>query len=489
MRPKVLLMVAAVICAGCGHGASLAPASSPAQPAQTGITCHPEWPIVAHRAGGDVVNLPAGAALPTPCVTQTGFASSESTIAVGKTGTLIYSPADTENTLARSSDGGMSWQLTSPADEQRTSFWNTVDPYVIADRKTGWMFWTHATGPIRNEGGLPQGSGFYLAAAYGFQVYTSSDDGESWSTADYQTAPTGDWEQVFVGPPPPVTSGAAQPVAYPDIVYFCANAPVEVSGPGRACYKSLDGGGTFSLIGFASPTASNPQDICPPLQFRNGVVDTAGTIYLAATCQFSDYVLVSQDEGVTWTWLPVKDAPTSSSIITGGWLQIAMDDADTLYALWPGVNDGLLYLEISHDHAMTWSKPMMVAMPGLHQVQRPAFKAGAPGHVGIAYYASTDPGAFMVSGYITQTEDALDPDPLFYSAAINDPAVPIYHDYGLASDSPRIDFIGGSYDGAGTTFWGGIVKQFGPPDANGDIVTSGYVARLSFAPSTPERLP
>jgi hypothetical protein len=440
--------------------------------------CHAQWPVLAHHAGGQVVAPPAGAALPVPCAVDTGYASSESSLAVSGGGALVYSPAQTENSMARSLDGGASWSLTEPADQQHTSFWNTVDPWVIADRRTGRVFWAHATGPVRDEGGLPQGSGFYLAAAAGFQVYTSSDDARSWRTADYSTAPTGDWEKTFVGHPPPAAGGAPQPAGYPDIVYLCANSPLEVSGPGRLCYKSLDGGATFVIAGYNSPSVGQPQDICPPLNFNNGVVDRGGTIYIPATCQQSDYIAMSRDEGSSYTWLPVKDAPTGTPI-SGGYLQLAIDDADNLYALWPA--NGLLYLETSHDHAASWSHPLMVAAPGVHNVQLPAFAAGAAGNLGITYYASTDPNAQRSSAYITQSRDAAAADPTFYSGPINDPSAPIFHDYGLTGGaSPRADFVGGAFDSAGTTFWAGVVKQIGQP-VNGQIATTGYVGQLDFA--------
>lgn len=422
----------------------------------------------------------APATLPIACATATGYASSESSLAVTDKGTLVYSPAETENSMARSSDGGASWSLTYPADEQHTAFWNTVDPWVIADRRTGWVFWTHATGPVRDEGGLPQGSGFYLAAAAGFQVYTSSDDARSWKTADYSNAPTGDWEKLFVGPPPPASSGAAQPSGYPDVIYLCANSPLEVAGPGRLCYKSLDGGSTFTIAGYNSPSAGQPQDTCPPLNFNNGVVDRSGTIYIPATCENADYIAISHDEGSSYTWVTVSNAPTGT-LTSGGYLQLAIDDGDNLYALWPA--NGLLYLAVSRDRAKSWGAPMMVAAPGVHNVQRPAFAAGAAGHVGITYYASTDPAAQRFSAYVTQTADALDPKPLLYSGPINDPAAPIFHDYGLTGGSPRLDFIGGAYDSPGTSFWAGVVKQLGPADPNNNnaIATTGYVGRLSFA--------
>jgi hypothetical protein len=447
--------------------------------------CSRSLPVVAHRAGGGVVKLPKGDRLPVACATETGYATSESSLAVTNNGVLVYSPAETENSMARSSNGGASWSLTYPAVEQPTSFWNTVDPYVISDRRTGRVFWAHATGPVRNEGGLPEEAGFWLAAAYGFQVYSSSDDAKTFTTADYQTAPTGDWEKVFVGPPPPASTGAAQPVGYPDVVYLCANSPLEVSGPGRLCYKSLDGGITFTAAGYTSPTASNPADVCPPLNFNTGVVDSGGTIYQPVNCEHSAYVVVSRDEGASETWIAEKDAPTGT-VIGGTNLQLAVDDADNLYATWSA--NGLLYLAVSRDHAQSWSAPMMIAAPSVGHVEKPAIAAGAPGHVAVTYYASSDPSAELLSAYITQTADALDSQPLFYSGAMNAPASPIFHDYGLSGGSPRTDFIGGAFDSSGTTFWSGAVKQLGPA-TSGKTPTTGYVGTLRSSSLTPASLP
>jgi hypothetical protein len=464
---------------------AVATVAAPTTSAATVSGCNRAWPVVAHRAGGAIVRLPLGARLPVACATETGYAASESSIAVTNNGVLVYSPAQTENSMARSLNTGVSWSLTYPANAQPTSFWNTVDPFVIADRRTGRVFWAHATGPVRNEGGLPEESGFLLAAAYGFQVYSSSDDGRTFTTADYQTAPTGDWEKVFVGPPPPASSGAAQPVGYPDIVYLCANSPLEVSGPGRLCYKSLDGGITFAPAGYTSPTASNPADVCPPLNFNTGVVDSHGTIYQPVNCEHSAYVVLSADEGASERWIPVPGAPTGT-VTSGTNLQLAVDQADNLYAMWSA--GGLVYLAVSRDHANSWSAPLMVTAPGVQGVEKPVIAVGAAGHVAVAYYASKEPSAPLLSAYITQTADALDAQPLFYSGAINNPAAPIFHDYGLTGGSPRTDFVGGAYDSPGTTFWAGMVKQLGPP-VNRHIPTTGYVGTLRLSSSTPASLP
>ncbi|MFL5822181.1 MAG: sialidase family protein [Solirubrobacteraceae bacterium] len=460
------------------------PATATARPAPG---CHRHLRVVAYRAGGGTVRLPGRAQPPLSCAAPTGYATSESTIAVAGNEALIYSPARTENSMARSTNAGRTWGLTYPRTEQPTSFWNTVDPDVVADRRTGWVFWSHATGPVRNEGslptipGLPQGSGFYLAAAQGFQVYSSSDNGSSWTTADYSTAPTGDWEKVFVGPPAP---GSPQPRGYPDVVYLCANSPLEVSGPGRLCYRSMDGGRTFSIAGYVSPSATEPQDVCPPLNFNTGVVDRRGTIYQPVDCQSSAYIVVSHDEGSTYKWIPMPTAPTGSST-SGTNLKLAVDDAGSLYAVWTA--DGRVYMAVSTNHARTWRKPLMVAAPSVHDVELPAIAAGAPGHVGIVYYGTTRRSARMLTAYITQTADATDRRPLFYGGPINNPAHPIFHDYGL-SDYPRTDFIGAAFDRAGTTFWAGAVKQFGPPDSHEYVRTTGWVGRLLWRPATPARV-
>jgi hypothetical protein len=481
MRRLLTVIAVGLLCAVAASASS----------ARTLPGCEESLPVVAHRAGGTPVQLPAGATLPVACTSKTGYATSETSLAIARGGTLLFSPAQTENSMARSTDDGASWTLTTPKVEQPTGFWNTVDPDLISDWRTGRVFWAHATGPVRDEttlpqvNPLPQGAGFYAAAAEGFQVYGSGDGGRSWTTADYSTAPTGDWEKLGVGPPRPASSGAPQPSGYPDVVYLCANSPLEVSGPGRLCYRSLDGGRTFAIAGYASPSASNPPDICPPLNFDPPVVGSDGTMYQPVTCQEGDYLVISRDEGSTYSWVPVPGAPTGS-VDSGPLLQLAVDRADNLYGLWQ--QGGLIYLIVSRDRGATWSRPAMVAAPGLKTVSMPSLSAGSAGQLAITYYGSSDASAQMLTAYITQTADALDSQPLFYSAALNDPGTPIFHDYGL-SDAPRADFIGGSYDAAGESFWAGVAEQLGPPDSNENIPTTGLAGTLRFASTTPTGLP
>jgi hypothetical protein len=409
----------------------------------------------------------------------THYATSETTLAVSNGGAILFSPANSENTLARSTDGGASWSLVGPDQLQYTSLWNTVDPQVVVDRRTGRLFWIHTTYTEDLRWPLPdQSPAAWLvptavANAHGFQVFSSTDAGRDWRTADYRSENTSDWEKLFVGPPPAARSGQPQPSHYPDVVYLCANAPQEVIGPGRACYKSLDGGTTFTSTGYEFPSAVAPSN-CAALAANTGVVAGDGTVYIPQSCGGGTYLAVSRDEGASYTWLPVAGAPAANGL--GAVVQLAIDRAGDLYMLW--LAGDALELVSSRDGGRTWAAPLTVSPPGLHNITLPALGAGPRGGVGVVYYASADPSAKMLSGYISQTTAALSARPLFYDAAVDDPRHPIYENYG-DSDSPRADFVGAAYDARGN-FWGALVKQLGPPGASNRITTTGYLAHLAF---------
>jgi hypothetical protein len=449
--------------------------------AAAGTGCNRSWPVVAYRAGA-AAGATGATALPVACGVATGYATSETTLAVSNSGAVLFSPANSENSLARSDDQGATWSLVAPSKLQYTSLWNTVDPQVVVDRQTGRVFWVHTTytedlrAPLPDQSAAAWLAPTAIANAHGFQVYSTGDDGRSWNTADYQHENTADWEKLFLGPPPPPSTGAAQPRGYPNVVYVCANAPQEVIGPGRACYRSLDGGATFTATGYEFPSTSAPRD-CPALAANTGAVGADGTVYIPQSCAGGTYLAVSRDEGTSYSWLPVTGAPPDGGL--GAVVQLAIDQADNLYLLWTAGD--ALQLVSSRDGGRHWSAPLTVSPPGLHDITLPALAAGPRGAVGIVYYASTSPGAKALSGYISQTADALVPQPLFYAGAVNDPAHPIFENYSDA-DSPRADFVGAGYDAAGG-FWGGIVKQLAPPDAANTIATTGYVGRLAFAPA------
>jgi hypothetical protein len=464
--------------------AGLAAGAAPASPKTTSPTargCHTRWPVRAFRSGVGSTESARASKLPLGCGTATGYPTSEPTLALTNGGAILFSPADTENSLARSTDGGRTWGLVQPLQMQYTNLWNTVDPQVVVDRRTGRVFWVHATYTVDLRWPLPdQSPAAWLAPtavanAHGFQVYSSADSGLTWRTADYRYENTADWEKLFVGPPPPASTGAAQPTGYPDVVYVCANAPLEISGPGRACYKSLDGGATFASAGLEFPSAVAPLG-CPALAANTGVVAGSGTVYIPQSCVDGTYLAASGNEGASYRWLRVPGAPASSGL--GAGVQLAIDRAGDLYLLW--LASDRLELTISRDGGQHWNVPLVVSPPDLHSITLPALAAGPRGHVGVAYYASAGSSTSALSGYISQTTGALAPRPLYYVGTVNDPAHPIFDSYGDAY-TPRADFVGASYDARGD-FWGGLVEQLGPPDSANRIATTGYVARLILRP-------
>ena len=69
---------------------------------------------------------------------------------------------------------------------------------------------------------------------------------------------------------------------------------------------------------------------------------------------------------------------------------------------------------------------------------------------------------------------------MFYSAAVNDPAQPLY--FPISSGTlPRNDYLGVAIGPDGTP-WGGFIKlRSTKPDAEGFIQSTGFVGRLAPA--------
>jgi hypothetical protein len=155
-----------------------------------------------------------------------------------------------------------------------------------------------------------------------------------------------------------------------------------------------------------------------------------------------------------------------------------MDKSGALYAEW--VRDDHLQYSVSLNQGRTWGAPVNFSAPGVHQITRPAPAAGRRGELGIAYYGSTDPKAAKLTLYVTETADALRTNPSLKSAALNDPAQPMYTDAGVTGASPRADYIGAAFDDHGM-LWVGGVEQLGPPDSNKRQPTTGYVGRIVHA--------
>jgi hypothetical protein len=345
-----------------------------------------------------------------------------------------------------------------------------ADAYLYVDPYTSKIFWSKTYG---------------LAVCSSLSM--SSDDGAGWTPVTRFACPGGDYAKLAAGPAP---AGAAQPTGYPNVVYSCVNgpAPVFAAGPGRVCSKSLDGGVTWTPAGVpvASPLAPGCLEFQEPQR-----VGPDGTLYLPLNCSpgtgsnpaGSVRVAISHDEGTTWSYVQVPTGNAGSSASLVGGVSLDVDRAGTLYVVWPG-SDGRVYLAISRNQGQGWKGPFAVSPPGVKQSGPPFAQVSArgPGHLAIAYYGHTASDSTRLNGYLTESFDGRDANPLLYTAQLNSPGRPLY--FPVKSGSlPRNDYLGVTIAPDGTP-WTGLVKLLSDtPDSQGFIQSTGFAGRLVPASS------
>jgi hypothetical protein len=447
--------------------------------------CAPARPAVAYHAGAKAVS-PAPKVL-VPCATETGFYTGETGIGVTKQGTVWFSAANWEWQLARTSDSGARWTaftvpgpqaepgcymgtsaiLPQQCDSSEQAKTNTVaDAYLYVDPQTSKIFWSKT---------------------YGYAVCSSmnmsADNGASWVPVSRFACPGADYEKISAGPAP---AGGAKPTGYPNVVYTCVVGPVPwfLVGPGRPCYKSLDGGATWSSTGapaIPSPLAPGCLHYQEPQR-----VGPDGTLYMPLNCAATGsnpyalvQVAISHDEGTTWSYSPVPtgDGGSGAGLIAG--VSLDVDKSGNVYVVWPSAGNHV-ELAVSKDGGKTWKGPLDATMPGVTEGSPRAQVAAdpkAPGHIAIAYYGYTGSDSSRRNGYLTESFNAADADPLFYGAELNDPGAPLYFPV-KSGNLPRNDYLGVTIAPDGTP-WTALVKlRSDTPDSQGYIQSTGFAGRL-----------
>jgi hypothetical protein len=322
--------------------------------------------------------------------------------------------------ILRSTDKGKTWDVVSPRVLDQNMTATSLDPYVLVDEV---------------DGDAARIFTIDLTVACSYMSFTD-DDGESWITNPLACGrPVNDHQTLFAGPP--VSSPT---VGYPNIVYYCWNDVASSS-----CTKSLDGGISFSPTGQPAffgypPDEGSDGDLCGGLH-GHGVVGNDGTVYLPREYCGKPYLAISHDEGVSWTRVVVgnvkKGVPAG-----GGDPSVAVDAKGNLYYTWASAKDRLPYLSVSEDGGETWTDPVMVGTPAIKESNFPTITVGAPGKIAIAYYGSTnslyqecrkddngcdgaDYAETTWNGYLAQSTNALDANPLLFTGTINDPEDPL----------------------------------------------------------------
>src|SRR5205823_7162914 len=260
------------------------------------------------------------------------------------------------------------------------------DPIGFTDRVTGRTFSAQLT----------------LTSPTCKTSYTD-DDGQTWvptagfgigSGIDHQTLGGG----IYHAPVPSL------PTPYPHAVYYCSQLPA------AACARSDDGGVTFGpAVEIDPPADAN----CAGIHGHVKVSPVDGTVVVPTTnCNQQGSVIVSQDNGLTWTIHHVPGTKSTidltdtnlvhSNIIDA---QAAFDDGGKLYFAMANVPGAYLaatqmVTATSADNGTNWSNIYDVgASSGLQNAEFPYVIAADANRAAVAFYGTTTPGDESGNGF------------------------------------------------------------------------------------------
>ncbi|HUC35843.1 MAG TPA: sialidase family protein [Acidimicrobiales bacterium] len=452
--------------------------------------------------------------------------------------------------FATSTDNGATWQGSNVNVNPETYVEDgQVDNYTYVDPTTGRVFWyMYNTGNLNTTPVPACGNGAGATIAY------SSNDGQTWDWAY-------DFDHDCSENPNLVSAKstiAGEQLSYPNVVYLCGLTTYPGAGgvgsAGDSCSKSLTGGASWVGAFFDAPAndtnyvpsippgylpatakpqgyyAGEAKDELDPYQQCDGQSTSGGSdvqplpngnLVTVISCNSENFLAESTDEGATWhITSQVPFAQSSTAGVGGNGLRI--DSAGNMYlaevengtsSLTPALPTSSassasseILLSHSTNGGNTWSKPLNMIAPGVTSVGTNWFALGtySPGQVGdvaIAYYGinpnSPDGKNGYSDGYITQTRDALDANPVFWSAQINPSGHPLL--YNATTDGnigvTVLDFNSSYLSPNGYSAWGSWVQDCGVniatspaclaryPHISPGNPDSGYAGRLVWKTS------
>ena len=327
-------------------------------------------------------------------------------------------PKNEPKTLVmRSTDGGRTWVNEQPNLAGQNTMVVSTDPYVYVDPN------------------VPQSPGrifdIDLQGVNGAHLSFSDDQGRTWTQTLLSSAGVNDHQTLITGVEPKSVPIPLTDPAYQKVVYYCVNQIADGS-----CIRSFDGGKTFAQGNQSGYEAVNPQylaglddshneGICGSLH-GHAVTDKDGRLFVPRGYCDIPMIAISNDAATTFQTVRVSNVS-----MYGEQASVAVDRNGTLYYVWQGGGHNLPFLTISKDHGTTWSTPMMIAPPGVHEVDFPSIDVGDPGRIAITF-----PGTTSTLGgkdktrpwnsYVVVSTDALSAIPLFLSNTSNPKWDPVH---------------------------------------------------------------
>jgi hypothetical protein len=243
MRVRVRSVLGAILLAASSAGGACSSESSgsnadAASPAASlseveGPGCSPRTPALAHAGGAALANRPGDG--PIACASAIAQTTDDPSIVVATSGDLIFAPAGSTG-VVRSHDGGKSWGAPLlPPSAPTTAL---AHPWLWRDGASHRIYYNLFFG-IGGTGACSDGSGA--------ELWTSDDDGVTWSAPAPVGCGSKDFGQIMTGPAATAADKAGLAKSgYPSALYYCATGPTLIVGPDRFCFRSLDGGRTFT---------------------------------------------------------------------------------------------------------------------------------------------------------------------------------------------------------------------------------------------------
>ena len=487
--------------------------------------CAPARPAVAHYAGGAILHpQPSGG--PIPCGVSTGFPGGETRIGVDNDGAAltmavyprglagldvapqVFGDSNPNSQFSGSAltvtrDLGSTWRPSLPLGR----VWAGQDTQLYVDRVTGRVFYEAYNPSTPTQPGLAP-----TDISFSGYLFFSDDDGATWTLAFPPAGHTLPENPRFVSDVAP--PGQPSPQGYPEVVYWCADVGNVFLPEARDCARSLDGGLTWERTAIilnrlspVHPQCGSSGEQITPVDGSYPEAGPNGSLYLVVACGGKQFLARSTDEAATFPVIhalpPLPASPSSAGgDIAGSSYELRTDPAGNLYLFWAG--PGKIYMRISRDGGATWTGPADLTAPGVTDILKWFVAVRDPGTAVVSYLAQRK-GQTGYDGYLTETRNALAPEPVFWSAVVNDPARPLLYGsswqgagaYYLPDGTPvsalssvplfgvtNLDFIGADVgpDGGG---WGSFAQDCGPnADAQQCRVqhgqTRGFVGRLSW---------